>query len=264
MKSRLLLLLVASFLLMGCEEAPSSSESKEESSSITSSESVEESSEEESVEESSEEASSEEESSEESVSSEEESSSKDSSSEYENTKTLDVTFLNNTDFTKGGLDSSSVASDFVNVFNGDTDLLASVSSVGTNLVQITNNDSDACYINQTLQFGSRKSDGELTLSFNHKVVKVNAVVQGYWTAYEYSGSPLTYSVDEYANICIGNEDNYVNLNSEGGAEPEKVEVSYNFDEVYSLKLFNIMDNDNLPDKQGQRAYIHSLSITYIE
>lgn len=275
MRIKSLLLLSAAFLLIGCSNNEESTTSSKEESLSTSSESessVDSSTEESSEEESSEETtseSSEEESSEESTSesSEEESSEEEStseSSEEELTNTLDVTFLNNENFTTGGLDNANVANAFVEAFNGDTDLLLTATATGTNLVQITNNDSEVCYINRTLQLGSRNSNGVLSLSFNYKVTKVEAVVQGYWTAYQYSGIPVTYSVDEYANICIGDDDNYVDLSSDGEGEPEQVTVSFEFNGVYSLDLYNLMNAEELPNKQGQRSYIHSLSITYIE
>lgn len=266
MRIKSLLLLSAAFLLIGCSNNEESTTSSKEESLSTSSES------ESSIDSSSEETTSEsskEESSEESISesSEEESKEEEStgeSSKEELTNTLDVTFLNNENFITGGLDNANVANAFVEAFNGDTDLLLTATATGTNLVQITNNDSEVCYINRTLQLGSRSSNGVLSLSFNYKVTKVEAVVQGYWTAYQYTGIPVTYSVDEYANICIGGDDNYVDLSSDGEGEPEQVTVSFEFDGVYSLDLYNLMNAEELPSKQGQRSYIHSLSITYIE
>lgn len=256
MKSKLLLVLAASFLLVGCNESTITSEeskSKESqtSESITSQEGSESS-----------EISSEESSSEES-SSEQSSSEESSESIVQGNKTLSVTFLNNEDFPKGGLPAKD-HENFISAFNGETDLLASFTNSQNNLVQISNNTSEDCYINSTLQLGSRSGAGEIDFTFNYPVTRVTVQVQAYWTAYSYSGQPLTYNVDENANICIGNDNNYVDLKNAGGAEPEKVTKSFDFNNATEIKLYDVMDCDDLPDKQGQRVYIHSMEITYVD
>ena len=315
MKSKLLILLASSFLLVGCGQSSGESQSKETSSSMTSqSESLsseEKSSEpisteeESSIEESKEGESSEEESSEESseetiedsseelsseeISSEEESSLEESSeeesieelsseeesseeslesSEEEQSKeqevnTLTVNFLNN-GFTTGGLDNSAIQEKFVTSFNQESDLLKSATATGTNLVQIASIDSEVDYIKTILQIGSRSDEGALTLEFNYEVVAIEATVQAYWKSFQYSGTPLTYNIDNYANVSIG-EGNYIELSNEKwDEEPDLVTRTFEFEGVKTVKLFNEMNIDDLPNKQGQRAFIHSLSISYIK
>ena len=247
MKSKLLLVLAASFLLVGCNESTiTSEESKSEESQTSESMTSQEGSE-------SSEASSAEESSEE----------ESSESIVQGNKTLSVNFLNNTSFPTGGLPAKDHAS-FISAFNGDTGLLASFTNTEDNKVQICSNDSKDCYINSTLQIGSRSGAGEIEFTFNYPITRVTIEVQAYWTAYSYSGQPLTYSVDENANICIGNDNNYIDLKNAGGAEPEKVTRSFDFNNATKLKLYDVMDCDNIPDGQGQRAYIHSMEITYVD
>lgn len=254
MKSKLLLVLAASFLLVGCNQnnEVSSKEGSEENSSETSKQSSETISE---SEESEEITSSEDSTSEESSSSSE----SQPDSEDKNTKTLSVTFLNNNIFRTGKL--KDISNDFISAFNGETDLLQTIQA-SADTVQISNNTSDVCSINTTLQFGSRNNAGELTLNFKYAVTKVSLVAQAYWTSYEYSGSGgVQYSVDENANIYVG--DNYIDLTCSAGAEPEKVTKEYSFNSVKTLSLKNAMNKDSLPSKQGQRSYIHSMTITYL-
>lgn len=245
MKSRLLLVVATAFLLVGCNESQPE-ENKEE---ISTSESG--STSEESI------------TSQDSQSSEASSSDESSEEIIQGNKTLSVTFLNNTAFPKGGLPNSDHAA-FIEAFNGESNLLASFTNTQNNLVQISNNTSDDCYINSTLQLGSRSGAGEIAFTFNYPVTRVTLEVQAYWTAFSYTGQPLTYNVDENANICVDNDNNYIDLKNNGGAEPEKVIRSFDFNNATQVKLYDVMDCDSLPDKQGQRVYIHSMEITYVD
>ena len=93
---------------------------------------------------------------------------------------------------------------------------------------------------------------------------IEATVQAYWKSFQYSGTPLTYSIDNYANVSIG-EGNYIELSNEKwDEEPDLVTRTFEFEGVKTVKLFNEMNIDDLPNKQGQRAFIHSLSISYIK
>lgn len=179
---------------------------------------------------------------------------------------LKVDFYNNSSFSTGKILDNKEA--FITAFNngeksGDLhgDFLSDISCNDKEKVQIANNTSDVCHINSILQLGTRTGAGELTLHFNSSpIVWVKIVAQAYWTCYQYGQNPVTYSVDEYANICVGNDENYIDLSCEASGEPELITREYELKCVHELKLYDIMNQDPLPDKQGQRVYIHSLEV----
>lgn len=238
MKRRLFLLLVTSFMLMGCTNTTNETSTKQDQSGT--SENIDDSS---------------------------SSSTKWSTDGGEST--LKVDFYNNNSFPTGKiLDHKE---DFITAFNngersgdiGHRGFLSDISCNDKEKVAIANNTSDVCHINNILQLGTRTGAGELTLHFTGTpMVSVKIVAQAYWTCYQYSGTPLTYSVDEYANICVGNDENYIDLSNDGLAEPELITREYYFEHIFELKLYDVMNQDPLPDKQGQRVYIHSLEFKF--
>ena len=240
MKSKLLLVLAAAFLLVGCNEAEvpaeesASGEGTQQSTSEGSSESNSEGGE----------------------------TSESSSEDMTGKKTLSVTFLNNTAFPTGGYTDKNYDG-FISAFNGDTDVLESYTATENNLTQIINNTDNNWYIKRTLQLGSRSGEGEIEFNFKYSVTKITFVFQAYWKCYKNNGT-LTYNVDEYANVSVNSDANYVDLSAQAGKEPDMVTKTFNFDSVKKVKVYNEMNNSNVPDKQGQRAYVHSMEITYIE
>ena len=175
----------------------------------------------------------------------------------EETETLEITFLNNESFQIGGVEEHKDA--FVNAANGVSDLITSVSATSQNGTQIANNFSETMYISSILQFGSQKSDAFLTFSFKYAVTEIEVEAQAYWKSFYQGGSgPLSYSVDTKSNLYVGNNNNKMDLSTEGGQEPEKVKTSFEFDKSYSVKIYNKMDTD-----ERARAFIHSMKITYI-
>lgn len=174
------------------------------------------------------------------------------------TETTTVTFLNNSSFPAGGVAEHDTA--FVTAFNGDGDLLASVSATTQNGTQIANNlNASVSGVSSILQLGSQSSDAFITFSFNYAVTKIEVEAQAYWKAYYQNGTgPLSYNVDPKSNLYIGNDTNYMDLTAEGGEEPLKVIQSFNFDKSYSVKLYNKMSGT-----ERARTFIHSMKITYI-
>ena len=169
------------------------------------------------------------------------------------TGTLKVDFYNNSSFPTGNILDNKEG--FISAFNngektGDLfrDVLSDVSCNDKTRVQIANNTSDVCHINSILQLGTRSGAGELTLHFSYvPLISIKIVAQAYWTCYQYGENPTTYSVDEYANICVGNDDNYIDLSSDGTSEPELITREYWFDHCFELKLYDVMNQDPLPD-----------------
>lgn len=228
MKSKSILLLITSFMLMSCTSSTNPVDSQQSTSENTESESA-----------------------------------------GGGTGTLKVNFYNNSSFPTGNVLDNKEG--FISAFNngektGDLfrDVLSDVSCNDKTRVQIANNTSDVCHINSILQLGTRSGTGELTLKFSSvPLVSVKIVTQAYWTCYQYGDNPITYNVDEYANICVGNDDNYIDLSSDGTSEPELITREYWFEHCFELKLYDVMNQDPLPDKQGQRVYIHSLELTFV-
>lgn len=236
MKSKSILLLVTSFMLMGCTNSANPVDSQQSTSENTESEI---------------------------------NTSSQPMSTDGGTGTLKVDFYNNSSFPTGNVLDNKEA--FISAFNngekkGDLfgDVLSDVICNDKTRVQIANNTSDVCHINTILQLGTRSGAGELTLKFSSvPLVSVKIVTQAYWTCYQYGDNPITYNVDEYANICVGNDDNYIDLSSDGNAEPELITREYLLEHCFELKLYDVMNQDSLPDKQGQRVYIHSLELRFV-
>lgn len=174
------------------------------------------------------------------------------------TETKTVTFLNNSDFPIGGVQEHDQA--FVAAFNGEDDLLTSVSATTQNATQIANNlNASVSGVSSILQIGTQNTDAQITFSFKYAVTKIEVEAQAYWKAYLQNGSgPLTYNVDAHSNLYVGKDANYMDLTAEGGEEPLKVIHSFNFDKSYSVKLYNKMDSD-----EHARVFVHSMKITYI-
>lgn len=179
-------------------------------------------------------------------------------------KKVTLTFLNNADFGTGELSKETPKNNFITAFNKEVNILSGITATG--YVQMINNSSKDCYINNTLLFGSRTSEGSLKLSFNYNVIAISVNAQPYWTCYT-SQEVLNYSVDQYANLFVQNDQQNVEFGTvELGKEPEKVNKQFELSVsgTKEVTIYNKMNKSDLPDKQGQRSYIHSMEIMYFE
>ena len=182
----------------------------------------------------------------------------------EGAKHLTLTFLNNADFGTGKLTDSSPKAKFIEAFNKEVNILSDITVTG--YVQMVNNSSSQCYINNTLLFGSRTSEGSIKFNFNYNVVGLNINAQPYWTCYNSAGE-LNYSVDQYADLYVQDNNNGVDFGTvELGKEPNKVDKVFKFasEGTNKVTIFNEFNNDDVPENQSQRSYIHSMEIIYIE
>ena len=258
MKNKLLILLAASSLLVGCGGEEGTSQSQEQSSSEASlSESISISSSEESlsVEESSSESSSE--------ISIEESSSKESSSESSEEQHEERVFTAQFRSKNGergvtGDSKKNYLSVLENYFlDGETQLLNSVSTQVDCYSQInifaTCGEEGKVVEYTTLSLGSGNAYGDLGLTFNYKITNLKVRAQAYNKYFAYTGY-AGWSIDDDCVLAINDIDT-IELPTAGDEEPEIITQEYNFSEPVDYLDFYTAGEG--------RIFLHSLEITYI-
>lgn len=259
MKNKLLILLAASSLLVGCGGEEGTSQSQEQSSSEASlSESVSISSSEESlsIEESSSEASSEESIEE---SSSEESSSESSSEEQHEERVFTAQFRsNNGERGVTGDSKKNYLSVLENYFlDGETQLLNSVSTQVDCYSQInifsTCGEEGKVVEYTTLSLGSGNAYGDLGLTFNYKITNLKVQAQAYNKYFAYTGY-AGWSIDDDCVLAINDIDT-IELPSAEDEEPEIITQEYNFSEPVDYLDFYTAGEG--------RIFLHSLEITYL-
>lgn len=166
-------------------------------------------------------------------------------------KTSTITFLNaeiTGDMTGGNHEK------FLNWFNSQANILTDFTITG--YVQMMKNQSLEPFV--TLCIGSASSEGRIDFTFNKKISKITINSQGYYKSYKNYEPPyeIKYSVDEKSEIYLNDDANWIDLTAAPNSLPETKTKSYIFENANKLSFYN--------KEAKNRAFIHSLTITYIE
>ena len=250
MKMKNLFILLATITLVACSSNSSrvSSSSIEDSSSISSEESLATSDSSENEESSSSDSTS---TSSNSTSSSSTTSSSSSSSSQTNTVKKTVSFLNG-GFTNSSLDKTNSQTQFINWFNGDDNILASINYYGYAQLNYIGNENDSWRFS-TLILGSQNSNGSIIFNFNVHVTSVKIVVQPYTKYIAYSD---TYSIDKSATFIFDEEEHDLSVKGDYVGDTEKTTIECTPDaNTNKFKIANKIS--------GQRVFVHSFELTYI-
>ncbi len=105
----------------------------------------------------------------------------------------------------------------------------------------------------SLGVGTGSAGGELNITFNYKISKIDVVLQPYYNKYEYNGEKI--NVDSASEITIGGKAFNLNV-TDTTVMPEEVNGTIDFETpITSLKISN--------DGAKHRVFIHQMTITYI-
>ena len=157
-------------------------------------------------------------------------------------------------FPTGNLTQAASLTKFVEGFNKDGEFVTSA-SLGTNTsVQMLSMNNEPCYIKSILQLGSQNKVGELTINFSVNLIDIKVEAQACWKSYAVN-NVITTSVDTASHLYVDKDEQDIDLSAEANQEPAKHEATFQAD-GQSVKFYTKVEN--------QRAYIHSLTITYRE
>ena len=245
MKSKLLLVLAASFLLVGCNEAevPAEEVSNSEESQVSESvDSISDSEKSTSSEESSSEETSSEESSEESV----------SLDGAEHVFKAQFYVLNDNSVPTSDSDNPEYTSTVQEYFlDGNTQLLTSASAVnGYSQINFIGNKNDSDRFS-TMILGSSSRDGSLKLNFAYTITKVTVEAQGYCKHIAYND---TWSIDSDCVLDLEGKES-LELPTVNDAAAEIKAKDYTFSSGTTTLNFSTGGTG--------RVFLHSLEITYL-
>ena len=165
--------------------------------------------------------------------------------------TKSVSFYNG-GFTNSSLDQKASQTQFVNWFNGDDDVLASIDYEGYAQLNYIGNANDDWRFS-TLILGSQNSEGKITFNLKVRAVSVKITVQAYAKYIAYNDS---YSIDRSATFLIDNEEHDLSLQEGHTGNTEQIVIVHPYiDET--VTSFSISNKE-----AGQRVFVHSLEITH--
>ena len=165
----------------------------------------------------------------------------------------------------GQLDQENKRTQFVTYFNGDSDLLSSVSLVGKSESKEFSNETlvngeKVVESHVYWWMGSGATTGKFTMNFNYDVVGIQLMIQAYNKTYVDTWSAaepfVSYSFDEHAKLYIDTKDYAKDLSHSGTDKPEI--VSFSKDYTTPTKQITIGNFE-----EGERVFIHSIKISYI-
>ena len=165
-------------------------------------------------------------------------------------KTKTVSFYNG-GFTNSSLNQVASQQNFVKWFNGDDDLLESITYSGYSQLNYIGNEKDSWRFS-TLILGSSNNDGYIKFNFAHDVKSVKFNIQGYCKYIEYSQS---YSVDTSSKFLLDDDVYDLSVSPSFTGELEKRDVSKDYNPL--SKSITIQSEDG-------RVFVHSMEITYIK
>ena len=150
--------------------------------------------------------------------------------------------------------------EFVSYFNGDGDpLLASI--LGKNVTSNTNQDKKLGE-QDCLKIGSKNEGqiGELKLTFNYQVTKIEIEASAYYKAYEdWQTHQMTASVDTTAGISIDSERTSLETAEATIPTPKVISKSY----ASPVNTISLKADEVTEDDVGKRVFVNYIKITYI-
>lgn len=166
----------------------------------------------------------------------------------EQLKTKIVSFYNG-GFTNSTLNQESSQKQFVDWFNKDDELLTSIEYSGFAQMNYIGNEKDSWRFS-TLTLGSQKSTGSIKFNFSQKIKSIKLNIQGYCKYIEYTDS---YSVDKNSKFYLDGDLYDLSVESEATEELEKKDITKEYNpEVTSITISN----------EDGRVFVHSMELTY--
>ena len=180
-------------------------------------------------------------------------------SSIDENKTTKTFIFKNSEMPTGDLTKSSTSDAFLNWLNADEVIFSSI-VVNGYCQNYTNNEGE---VRKTLLIGSRNDEGSIEFKLSESLknidIQLDIYVQAYHKEYSISGDSYL-NVDTTAHLYVDDDKNFIDLSSDGSKVPEVVKKTYNIKD--SFRFYNYLDAKNVPDKEGQRAFIHQISLTY--
>ena len=162
--------------------------------------------------------------------------------------TKTIVFYNST-FTNSTLDQEGSRNNFVNWFNGEDDLLETITTTGYSQINYIGNAGEPnTYTILTL--GKSSQNGSITFNFKYDVVSVKIKVQAYTKYVEYTSS---WNTDTNSKFYLDTEEHDLSLEENYKGDTTKYDYS---------KSYNPATKQVTISSSGGRVFVHSMEINY--